>query len=408
MATKKLASMPKKTNTFRCISIFCNKGGYGKTTTAIMFGTILAAKGYKVLMIDNDGQSNLSDFIGAPLIPQPGVVRMEDLYWDINKNTPELEDKINVKLLVSAIQESEAGYGYIESSKRLDSVIDSLIPEMKKTENLRFTLWRIMQAIKNSFDFCIIDCPCKIDILSANSIFAADDIIVTMATDADTEKTLVNNSDLFKDYKKQYDIDINIDRVIPVKVKTPSHIKEGIPMIKDFTQKYYNSKISDTYIKYSGDIENCMLARENRMECFQSGRNSEAFMRYMRVVEEYLKDHGIEDKSLPREMIFTGVEGDKRNVIVFEYKNFIEDTRTSVRSFLRKEGIKVKTTLETNDTEDPYKKYRLIFYITGKNGKTYTNKALREVIKRYLDEKKVRFIISIKDESFFAQEEEKN
>ena len=84
-----------------------------------MFATILAMKGYKVLVIDNDGQANASDFTGAELIPQPNVVRIENLYHEINVKTPDIKSKIDVALLIKAIQNTELGYDYIESSKLL-------------------------------------------------------------------------------------------------------------------------------------------------------------------------------------------------------------------------------------------------------------------------------------------------
>ena len=402
MALNKLAQMPKKTNTFRCITFFCNKGGNGKTTSAVMFASILAAKGYKVLLIDNDGQANASDFTGAPLIPQTGIVRTEDLYWDINTNSPSMEDKINSRLLVSAIQESEIGYGYIESSNKLNAVIKSIT-----NDNLKFTLWRITQTIKNSFDFCIIDSPCSADVLSANSIIAADDVIITIATESDTEKTLVNNIFLFENLKREYKASANIDRVLPVKVKTPSHVKEVIPMIAQFVKDNYNSKTSSTYIKYSADIENCMMARDRRIECIRSGRGSEAFIGYFKAVEEYLKDHAIEDNSYPRIISFTGVEGEKKQKIVFERLNFIQEAQVSIRSFFKKEGIKGVTSRETYNTSDPYKRYRIVVYISNKNGKTYTNKAAREVIQKFLENEKIRYAINVKDEQFFINLETK-
>lgn len=392
MALDKLAKMPKKTNSFRCMTFFCNKGGNGKTTSAIMFASILAAKGYKVLLIDNDGQANASDFSGAELIPQAGITRTENLYYDINKNTPGMEDKINAQLLVTAIQESEVGYGYIESTRALTSLAQGL-----QNENATFTLWRIIQVIKGSFDFCIIDSPCSADILSANSIIASDDVIITIATESDTEKTLVNNIFLFESLKKDYKASANIDRVIPVKVKTPSHIKYTIPLIEEFVENNYQSKTVASYIKHSTDIEDCMLAREQRIECIRSGRSSEAYISYIRVVEEYLKDHGIEDNSPFTVKTFKGIEGDERNKIVFEYKDIVREYQLSVRNFLKQEDIECKIYTETYDTPIPEKRYKIIVDMLNMPGKKYSNKAAYEMVHKYLKSTEVPFILKIKN-----------
>lgn len=394
MALNKMAKMPKKTNSFRAITFFCNKGGNGKTASAIMYATILAQKGYKVLLLDNDGQANASDFTGAPIIPQQGTIRIEDLYKDININTPKAEERINITLLKEAIQESEIGYAYIESSK----ILDTILPKINNPD-INFTVWRIMQAIKSTFDFCIIDSPCKADILSANSIIAADDVIISIATEGDTGKTLVNNIFLFESLKNDYRAQANIDRVLPVKIKTQAHITDIIPMIEQFASTNYNSKIAGQYIKYSSDMENCMVARGKRIECIRSGRGSDAFISYIESVEEYLKDHGIEDNSEFTVIEVKDLYGKKRKKIVFDKRDIIREYQLSVRNFLKAENIDCKIYTESNNIEiNPIlPRYKIIVNMTKNKGLTMDNKACFDKIHAYLESTDIPFILKTKE-----------
>lgn len=394
----KMARMPKKTNTFRAITFFCNKGGNGKTTSVIMFSSILAQKGYKVLLIDNDGQGNASYFNGAPIIPQPGIVRLEDLYKEINTVTPKVEERINLSLLKNAIQESEVGYAYIEASKLMDRLFNINNPEITNPDAI-FTIWRIIQAIKGTFDFCIMDSPCKEDILSANSIIASDDVIISIATEGDTAKTLGNNLFLFESLKNQYKAKANIDRVLPVKIRDTSHVNEVIPMIEHVTVNNYKSKMCNNYIKFSKDIENCMLAKGKRIECIKSGRSSDAFISYIECVEEYLRDHGIKDDSEFTVMEFKDIKGSSRKKIVFEKRDVIREYQMSVRNFLKSENIECRIYTETNNIElNPIlPRYKIIVDMAKNRGITMDNKTCYEKVEEYLKSSKIPFILKVKD-----------
>lgn len=398
MDSNRLLKMPKKTDTFRAISFFCNKGGNGKTTSVIMFATILAQKGYKVLLIDNDGQGNSSYFNGAPIIPQPGVIRLEDLYKEINLKTPKVDERINLSLLKSAIQESEAGYAYIEASKLLDRLFDINDPEITNPDAI-YTVWRIIQAIKGTFDFCIMDSPCKEDVLSVNSIIASDDVIISVAAEGDTPKTLGNNIFMFESLKKRYKANANIDRVLPVKIRDASHINEVVPMVRHVAINNYQSKMCCSYIKYSKDIENCLIAKEKRIECLKSGRSSDAFISYIECVEEYLKDHGIKDDSEFTVLEIKDINGNARKKIVFEKKDVIREYQLSVRNFLKSENIECRIYTETNNIEiNPIlPRYKIIVDMAKNRGATMDNKTCYEKVDEYLKSSKIPFILKVKD-----------
>lgn len=384
--------MGKKTNDFRVMTFFANKGGNAKTTSSLMFAAILEMKGYRVLLIDNDGQSNASFFTGAPLLPRTAQIRTENLYEKINKDTPNMNQMLDKALIREAIQMSEIGYDYIESSKKLDMVVPT-----DQTPNMAKTLWRIRQVVKNNYDFCIIDSPCKADVLCANGLIAADDVILTISTEADTEKTLVNNSILFKELEKRWDAKANIDRVIPVKIKTPSHVKELLPVIEAYSKKQYGCKVSKNYIKYSADIENCMSAKEYRIECIKSGRSSDAFIAYIENVEEYLRDHGYEDDSPFTVLSVNDMSGKLKKKIVTDVRDVAREYTNIVKAFLKAEGLESNVYIETNLNSEDTHKYKVIVELAKGKGKNLDATTCKKRIVNYLEEHGVAYIVNIKE-----------
>lgn len=394
MTPKKFLTSPKKTNQFRTITFFTNKGGSGKTTSALMIATILTAKGFKVLMIDNDGQGNTSGYCGASPIYTEGIVRTEDLYHQINVKTPNPNERIDIQLLASAIQVNPLGFGFIESSKRLD--------EMKmilKGEYTHFTLARIGEAIRNAFDFCVIDTSCSQDIISANGIMASDDIIVTVAPEGDTARTMVNTYYSLDYMGKLYEADTTIDRVLVLKVK-PQQAKDGtVEEIKNFAREHYKCKSCTPYIKYATAIDSAVSAGEYRLDCIKSERDNEAFVAYVEVVEEYLKDHGISDNSDFKVMEFPiikvienpdesgkytyTIEESGKKKIVTNKKDITREYTSAIRRFLGSEEIESEIYIEPGKNKDDDASTVLV-EMGKKKGKRLSNNECHDAVSEYL------------------------
>jgi len=144
----------------RIIAITNQKGGVGKTTTAINLAAALAASEVRVLLIDCDPQGNATSGLGT----QKGD--------DISTTYNVLIDGLDPRL---AIRRTEMeGLDLLPADKNLIGVNLELVAADDRESVLR----RRLERIKGDYDYILIDCPPALDLLTLNALMAADAVLV--------------------------------------------------------------------------------------------------------------------------------------------------------------------------------------------------------------------------------------
>lgn len=144
----------------RIIAIANQKGGVGKTTTAINLGASLAVSDQKTLLIDCDSQSNTTTGLGFTKDPA-----RRSLYHSLVLDEP--LEKIIMKTAVD-------GLDLVPSDKNLVGAAVELV----NIEEREFRLKRAIESIKDRYDFVLIDCPPALDLLTLNALVASDAVLV--------------------------------------------------------------------------------------------------------------------------------------------------------------------------------------------------------------------------------------
>lgn len=144
----------------KIIAISNQKGGVGKTTTAINLSASLAATEKKTLLIDLDPQGNATSGIGI----KKGTFK-RGLYHCLIMN----ESLENVTL------KTDLEYLRIVPS---DRNLAGAEVELVDFENREFRLKKLLEEVKNQYDYLLIDCPPSLGLLTLNALTAADSILV--------------------------------------------------------------------------------------------------------------------------------------------------------------------------------------------------------------------------------------
>jgi chromosome partitioning protein len=144
----------------RIITIVNQKGGVGKTTSALNIGAYLAEEEKKVLLIDFDAQANLSSGIGANP-PKPGI-------YDLLSEQATLE-QVTRKTAIKNLE-------VIPTDQDLSGAAVELIDQKERN----YFLKKALAPIKDRYDYILIDCPPSLGQLTMNGLAAADSMLIPM------------------------------------------------------------------------------------------------------------------------------------------------------------------------------------------------------------------------------------
>lgn len=201
----------------KVVSIINQKGGTGKTTTAVNLSYTLAEKGKKVAVLDFDPQSNLTMCFGVEK-PDELKTTIYDLMMCII-DEKELPDKSEYVLSINNID-------IIPCSIQLSAVEMSLVNVMSRESILKM----LLESIKPDYDYIIVDCMPALGMLTVNALAASDSVVIPALCETFCYAHLYSRMSYFlTTILKKMRITITSDhRALPVHLR---HLTKVVPLM---------------------------------------------------------------------------------------------------------------------------------------------------------------------------------
>ncbi|RKX29793.1 MAG: ParA family protein [Candidatus Zixiibacteriota bacterium] len=212
----------------KIIAVANQKGGVGKTTTAVNLSSCLAAAEYKTCLVDMDPQANSTSGVG---------VNQEEIELSI------YDVLIGQKSFVECVRETDLAYLHImPSSISLVGAEVELVSMMSRESRLKSAL----STIKEEYQYIIIDCPPSLGLLTINTLTAADSVIIPIQCEYYALEGLGQLMNTIKLVQQNLNPDLQIEGVLLTMYDKRLNLSREVQsQVRDhFNSKVYNTVIS--------------------------------------------------------------------------------------------------------------------------------------------------------------------
>lgn len=211
----------------KIIALANQKGGVGKTTTAVNLSACLAHLGKKTLLVDNDPQGNASSGLGVD------KWHVKNSVYDVLINDEDIKNIIMPTMMDNLF--------LCPSNIQLAGAEIELVNQIMRESRLKSAL----AEIKDDYDYIIVDCPPSLGLLTLNSLTAADTILVPIQCEYYALEGLAQLMNTVKLVQKHLNPKLEVEGVVLTMFDSRTNL--SLQVVED-VRKYFNDKVYGTLI----------------------------------------------------------------------------------------------------------------------------------------------------------------
>jgi chromosome partitioning protein len=249
----------------KIVAVANQKGGVGKTTTAVNLSCALALKRKKVLIVDSDPQGNSSSNVGIR-----GKTLKRQLYQVLCGDAPveEVIEPTSVKNL-----------------SILPSGIDLVAAELEliSEERREYFLAKTLEPVLSEYDYVLIDCPPSLGLLTVNALTAADSVLIPLQCEYFAMEGLAQLINTIRSVKKTFNQDLYIEGLLLTMFDRRNKLSHQVS--SEITQ-HFGDQVFKTLIPRNVRLSECPSHGQTIMEYDIKSTGAQA---YRALSTEFLK-----------------------------------------------------------------------------------------------------------------------